>query len=1173
MKRPMSYANTLFMVCAFFILSNAQAQAQGKAIEETFADRKGSLEIGSNDESISCSFKIGSSPGKAVISFKDAPKLSLNFKVASPEIKIDMANSKKKESARIENFQLDNQYIAISGLRQGWNIEVYARPNLERYPKTMKLELIKKWTEIQGASDHFLNFELRLDSAGFELWIDGRYCGRNDGPRPISLNVELGKGGALSALVAQDKKRSENYLPLDVSFIGTAKLNNAKLPYKPGSIEIEGIPMIVSADKAADLGEVRHVPKWSVQEEEDAYLARAPLDGMPETFHYSVPANQYAYAHVLCTVDDDPQKYPEFTARISRFVAYRGVSSDAIMDSSIKLPRFGEKLPPGVKMLGEISYEREGKNIKSPLYLVSLPLKTGSITDMVFQPHASPMLKKEPYLDFEIIGRKRACHQFGNHAPYPDNNIKISVKILGLTLERSPVEMELRREQLGNIFHNDEKPGIGVELRAQRKCGCSLEWNILDYDGKNVGSGSKEFSLDTGAKEKFRIPMEKLEPGWYAISVKLSEGKKLLIEIPAAAAILGKDTRKAGAESPYASRTASVMQPPTPEINAILMQKAGIRGITPMVKELQVGEEVYSKWNIHGFQIPWGILFRDMKDPAGGKTEEEKRSRIAVAEIEIEKRIRDYLAKYPSAKAALIFHESGGGPFPPELFDGEAPKQSAEDIKKDQANFLKGVLVAKIYREKFPQIRLIVGNCGPSLGMIAGMMRMKFPKEYIDALGEESLGQNKMPETPTYEYGNGAAINAWYMKQLALKMGYGELPLDACSEWRGRLTTDLGDRTKAEWDMRDLLIAYAYGYKIIRTPDITDQASMYYDTEYGSQGALRRYPLLYPKPSYVATSTMTKVLDCVQYVRKVPLESNTVYVLEFKRYGKEYVYAFWLPRSAAELSFEFGKDTDLVHVGMLGKESVLKTKGGKITLLASSGPSYLISTEAVKRVSRVKEIPDSVPSYFVANAMDKASDWQILPRDEKLTGKRSPTNYYGVKGGDFELSEVKDPEKGKCLKLELKSPADDPAACVGSIKLNTSVEIPGKPNTIALMVKGNSSWSRVTFEFEDAEGEIYRSTGVDWPANLSVNFDGWHLLRFPINDAAKWPHHIYPNWISSYWSRSGKAGNKKVDYPIKLVGISVKMPRKVFVLTEFKDLKEPELCFRDFGAYDDSEQK
>jgi len=323
----------------------------------------------------------------------------------------------------------------------------------------------------------------------------------------------------------------------------------------------------------------------------------------------------------------------------------------------------------------------------------------------------------------------------------------------------------------------------------------------------------------------------------------------------------------------------------------------------------------------------------------------------------------------------------------------------------------------------------------------------------------------------------------------------------------------------------------------------------------------------------VAGATLTRVLDCVKYQRQVPMASNTTYVLEFTRYGKEYVYAFWLPRGSAELSFDFGKEQELLHVAMLGRETAMKTRAGKLALRASTAPGYLVSPEPVKEVVRTREDVDMVPAgYFSASAMDQISDWQVSPPDEKMNVKRSPANFFGIKSGAFELTEIDDPDRGKCLKLELKPGDEDPAARFGSIRLKTPVEVPGRPNTVGVMVQGNSSWARLGFELLDAEGTTWATGGGDWPANLSVNFDGWHLVRFPLDSTAGWPHHIYPNWIAGSWRAGGTAGKKFIAYPIKLVGISVQMPRKVLNLTEMKDVPRLSLSFKDFGAYSDAER-
>ena len=52
---------------------------------------------------------------------------------------------------------------------------------------------------------------------------------------------------------------------------------------------------------------------------------------------------------------------------------------------------------------------------------------------------------------------------------------------------------------------------------------------------------------------------------------------------------------------------------------------------------------------------------------------------------------------------------------------------------------------------------------------------------------------------------------------------------------------------------------------------------------------------------------------------------------------------------------------------------------------------------------------------------------------------------------------------------------------------------------IGVWVKGNSGWGEIMWEMQDAKGATYLSQGIymDWPGNISINFDGWNFLRLP----------------------------------------------------------------------------
>jgi len=130
--------------------------------------------------------------------------------------------------------------------------------------------------------------------------------------------------------------------------------------------------------------------------------------------------------------------------------------------------------------------------------------------------------------------------------------------------------------------------------------------------------------------------------------------------------------------------------------------------------------------------------------------------------------------------------------------------------------------------------------------------------------------------------------------------------------------------------------------------------------------------------------------------------------------------------------------------------------------------------------------------------------------------------------------------------------------------------VPGEPTTLGLWVKGNSGWGRPMWEFEDAEGERWLSCGtdgwgcdiLDWPGEISVNFDGWCFLRFPVTKLSP-ARIINPGGLAAQWV---SRGNKKVDYPIRLTGLAVEMTRKALDLTELVPVT-PVLRLKDLSAF------
>jgi hypothetical protein len=117
----------------------------------------------------------------------------------------------------------------------------------------------------------------------------------------------------------------------------------------------------------------------------------------------------------------------------------------------------------------------------------------------------------------------------------------------------------------------------------------------------------------------------------------------------------------------------------------------------------------------------------------------------------------------------------------------------------------------------------------------------------------------------------------------------------------------------------------------------------------------------------------------------------------------------------------------------------------------------------------------------------------------------------------------------------------------------------GKPDTLGIWVKGNSGWGQVFFEIEDAKGNRMISCGTtahkadvfDYDGRMSVNFDGWCFLSFPLADKSPIPD-LSTGSVSNLWERS----NKSLVYPVKITGIGFSLPQQAIHLTEMRPVKQ-----------------
>ncbi|MEO6907079.1 MAG: hypothetical protein ABI210_04235, partial [Abditibacteriaceae bacterium] len=987
------------------------------------------------------------------------------------------------------------------------------------------------------------------------IFLDGSYAASIESAGIKDISFALAPTASIGNVVSEKRGfDAQKYFPVDIAAQQMAKsFVQTKTSINPGFSDVKNTPMFVtSGTGSADVGLIREGQgDWAL--EVDEYLARSPFDGLLTEIHCTVPGGApYTKAWVLAAVDPDPAKDATLTTRVTRYLN-GGIGENLIADTTIQLPRGNEKPTAGVMAVGTVSgVDQEGRKINLPLYLVEVPLDSGKILD----------LYANSSLDFEFLGKLDRNMQQRDFSMKPDPKSTSAVQVFGATLEKSPIGMDIVQSQPGNVFAEGETRETGLTLKSFAPAQGTLNWEIFDADDKKASSGTAEYSFTkSGEEKKVTIPLQMKELGWYRLllSARDQKGNELFMH-KASFALLGKDSRQAKYDSPYATWwwDGSHNTTKNVEFDGPLMFKAGIRKASWTSRS----EEELAKWFITRPQHSNLFSSRDLSDPETALKNHEAILRAAVE-------------KYPHTREVLIFHESGpGSDVPTELLSNkpEAPIPGQVAYEKSYADVVN--LAGPFFREKFPQLKLVVGNSGTAQATIAAVLRNGGNPDFIDYVGIEATGQSFIPEKISEVSIPGSHMTTDIAKVLSGRV----IPATGCLEFVSRSQRDLGAEQHAQWYMRDVLISLSNGFTTISPGTLSDASNAYYNTYWGSGGMLERTPYGYPKKAYVAYAALTNVLDQVSLRRQVPTGSTTVYAIEFDRADKKLATALWASRGDADFNLIFSGDTAVTVVEMYGRKSELKTAGGKLTVRAGVSPVYLVADKEITAITLSnRAFPEDearAKLATVAAAFNSTND-VMLDKDNRLDAPKAHPLIIPVRQlGDFNIRQVKDEQKGDVLELELNT-SKNPGLSkyiteYATLRLNTPATVSGEPAALGVWVKGNSNWGRALFEIEDAQGEVWRSTGtsgwgcdiVDWPGHLSVNFDGWNFLALPLRDSTLF-HDDSPGPLLEQWVSSG--GDKQIEYPIKLRALIIEMNRTPLDLIDFK-AANPVIRLKDAGG-------
>ncbi len=582
------------------------------------------------------------------------------------------------------------------------------------------------------------------------------------------------------------------------------------------------------------------------------------------------------------------------------------------------------------------------------------------------------------------------------------------------------------------------------------------------------------------------------------------------------------------------------------------MQKAGVRNT------LERGEPEEMK--------RYGLKLVQFDNIVGSKVDEARK-----------KKTKERFAKWPDTDQVLVFHESNIGPIMthPAFLLGKKPAPLDSKTQKEfDKRWQAAVISSQMVRDVSPRIRLVFGNM--TMPAVEQYLSRGYPAKYIDLLGDESPAFMRMPERQPEVAG---FASLWWLKEMAKHYGYADKPVSVSYEWTYHSTNpgNNSERTASDLNIRDCLLALAYGVPQVNPALIHDVGNAYYFSNWGASGLCRRPPELNPKPGYVSFATMTLMLDQAKFSKKLPTGSTSVFALEFTKPDNSKVTTLWTIRGERDVKLSLSGNGELTTTDAMGNQqkhqTKLKRSGAsrsvsraaphrEVNVTINSSPLYITGAQITAiKCGKARYRLGLAPGAQVVSPMNTLDTWQVVPdRDEDLERHiwdqiRRP--------GKFRWETISDTDGGNVIRVSLDGKQQGPLTTSFYNRLNARkpIKLSGEPKQLGLWVHGNSSWARITFELVDAEGESWSNMGAagedglaDWNTNDTesttfVNFDGWRQLSVALPGHYPFDNYNWPR--NCNWRHRG--GNGRVDYPLSLTGLVIELRENLVYIDELVD--------------------
>lgn len=857
-----------------------------------------------------------------------------------------------------------------------------------------------------------------------------------------------------------------------------------------------------------------------------------------------VPKADYVAAHLLGYAVDDPNTSPGITLRAGRRVGGNG------KDSQVLIRDFA----------GEFPRRKEGD---TALHVVRIPFTEAFAQDV-----------EGDEMDIELTKEIRLARR----APDPCRfrwrplGLPSGVRLAAMTLERSPIQMHVRGSESGNLFGTSATPRFLVTLHNISEKAQDYTLVISSGDFRKSIAGQ----LPAGGGKEESIELSGMQPGWHPLAITLRSASGEIRRNTAFAVI--EDALRAGREdSPFGTSSGLSGIHFTPldgAKSATLLAKLGLRYV-----------------NSKGGDVPY-----EERQKSGLRQGHEFTVKLHHNRDQIQA-YRERLKADPDLLPDLLmFHEEAlsarHATRVPDLFVDRPPfKLNAEEEEVFRRMSEVVANTAPLFREKFPEISINLGNGNPALR--EEFYRQGISEKFFDAAGNESPSFGRPPETqPPDPVGNNSSL--WMDRQMLDHYGYSDKKITQSWEvsYPGTNPGNLNLQTHADYTVRHKLHSAAWGVPQIKGGALYDFGNSYQYGNWGQIGLFTSRPHPAPKPAAVAIAAMTLALDGAQYKDFIDTGSESAYLLRFETGDGRKTFPFWVIRGQRNFQIRITPAVKrAAWIDANGARHEIEIRNGQITLNASASPAYLllpVEADIQSVTLGDPHYPDSEPKGKITPlaSLSSLEGWKIETQRNPLLEFYNPMT--PRRKGDFTF----EPGKNGALQITPRpiSGGKPTMPMYAELAAEQEIPLPGMPVEIGLWVDGNSSWGRIIFELEDQSGQQWisigaraRKGGSDWMADwigqagakgyepgenadwntddawgLSrINFDGWRYLSFPLPGQYPGEGYHWPANSQWKWDKDGI-----VHYPLKLKKLIVELPEKTLHLTRYAPAGRPEIRIR-----------